>query len=160
ETQLQIVGNTRFATEAQIRKDQAIASQQIDQGQKILVRPVHRQSVPAHDLSDMIEHPTQLDANRPTALVSIFRTNLSPIASLPNRKQQLNRKTIHDIEHTRRRQQLVGLMLMPFELFEKRCAFWQATKQRVVIPLEPAIERPKASALQSEQNPDSYHLTR
>jgi hypothetical protein len=69
QAQFQVVGNARFATTAKISQNKSISRQQIDQGQKILVGVIHWQPTPAHDLSHVVENPTQLHANRPTPLV-------------------------------------------------------------------------------------------
>src|SRR5512145_290948 len=65
QTQFQIVGNTRFATKAEISQDDAIGTQQLDQRQKVLVTLMHWQPMPTDYLSQTIENPAQFHPNRP-----------------------------------------------------------------------------------------------
>src|SRR5262249_2103094 len=145
ETQLQMVRYAPFAAKAKISQHQAILRQQIHQGQKVLIRAIHGQPMPANHLPDPIEYPTQFQANRPAAFVSILGTNLLSRPPLTNRKQQFNRKTVHHIEQTGFSQQLVSLILMPFQLSLKRCPVWQPAEQSIIVTFQPAVECPKAS---------------
>lgn len=101
QTQFQVVRLSLFAAKAQIRQDDPIFVDQINQRPEILVRPVHRQPMPAHHLTEAIEHKTQLDANRPTAFIPVFGAQLPLKTPCPNRKEQLNRERVNDIQQTR-----------------------------------------------------------
>src|SRR5579859_2389025 len=160
QTQLQIVRHTSFTAKTEIGQDQAIGSQQLDQWQKVLVWTVHGQPMPANDLSQAVENPAHLQANRPPPFISILRSNLPSRASLTERKQQLNRETIDDIEQTGFGQQAVRLMFIAPQLPLKRCSLRQATKQSVIVSFQPAIKRPKAPTLERKQNADGDHFTR
>jgi len=159
EAQFQVVRDTCFTAKAKISQDQTILDQQINQEQEILITVIHGQPVPTYHLSQAIDNPAQFQANRPPTLIAALGANLPARASLSNGKQQFNRKTIDDIQQTRFRQQLVGVMLMPSQLPLQGRSLWQTTEQSIIIPFQPAIEGPKASTLQGEQDADSDHLT-
>src|SRR5215471_16234649 len=66
DTQLQIVRNASFTAKAQVRQDDPIFHQQVEERQEVLVTVIHRQPMPADDLSQPIDNPAQFHTNRPT----------------------------------------------------------------------------------------------
>jgi hypothetical protein len=116
--------------------------------------------MPADHPSQTIENPTPVQANRPTPLIPLLAADWWCRASCSQRKQPLNRKPIHPLQPTGKRQPLVRPRFLPPEWALKRGAIRPPAEPSVPSALAPASERAAASPLPSEPDSAGHPLAR
>src|ERR1700687_5277259 len=84
-TPLEVAGRAVGITKAQVSQDNAVISVILGQWIEVLIRVLHRQQVPSHDLSSVIEQPPQPHANCPTPFVEAFAAYLALAATFADR---------------------------------------------------------------------------
>src|SRR5947209_5578695 len=96
--QFDVGRHTRSTAKAPISQDNRLAVVFLKESQEILVRTVHLIPNPAADLPTAVKNPTQLDAHTPAAFVLTLSAKLRFGTTFSNRKDQLDRITIHHIQ--------------------------------------------------------------
>ena len=157
-TQLEVVRDTLGTAKAQIRQANGLAIELFNLVVEMLVMSIHRQPFPSDHPSLVIDDPAQLDANRPASFVLALPAHLLRAASFADGKDEFNGEAIHDGEEGWLFQQDVTPILMGSEQAQQASAIRQATKQRIVISLQPAAEGPEMAALQGEQDTNRHQF--
>ena len=157
-TKLEVIRDALSTAKAQVGERNGLSIELFDLIVELLVVCIHRQPFPGDHTSQVIDDPAQLDANRPASFVLVLATHLLGTASFSNRKDEFNGKAIHHREESRLFQQGVTPLMMRFQQPQQAGAVRQAAKQRIVIPLQPAIESPEMASLQREQNTNCHQF--
>src|SRR5579883_896719 len=159
-THFAVLWDATFLAKAVIGQHDAASTELLNERLKLVVRDIHRIPVPIDDLAEVIENPTQLDAETPSSLVFRFFAKLLGTSPFPNGKQQFNRKTIYDQEQAGIGQQALVPVLMRDQQPLQTSAIRQPAKQGVVVPFEPAIKGAKVASFQGKQQADRHQLAR
>jgi hypothetical protein len=159
-TQLEIGRQALSRAKAQVRQDDRAAFEWGDHRMKVLVGSVERCRRPIDHLPPVVEDPAQAHTNRPTAFVFRLAADLRFTATLTNRENQFNGLAVDDGEEARFGHEPLTPVLMDIQRPLQPGPIRQATKQSIVITLQPPVKGPKASAFERRQQSNRHQLTR
>ena len=149
-----------LVAKAEVKQGNGLLVKVGGQGIEIMVRMIQGQPIPLDHAALGVQQPPQPKANHPPPFIASFLAKLVGRAALPNGKQQLNRVAVAHRKQAWLGQQAVTPVLMNRQAALQAGALRQPTKQRLVVALQPAVERRKVSALEGKQNPDCHQFAR
>ena len=145
---------------ARVGQDNGFVFERGHQRQEDLVRDVGGVPCPTDDLASVVKQPAQLHADDPAPVALAFLADLTGRALFSDRMDEFNPIAVNDGEESRLCQKLLTPAVMGMQGTLQTGAVRQASEQGVVIPFQPAIERPKVAAFEREQQPDGDQFAR